>query len=166
LLKKGGGGRWENNFHITRSARRMNHKARRKKIEKVFRESEVLMAIEHLEGEQKMLAEGLDGKIESLGKRFGGLEERFDSLEGRFDRFENKVQEDFKVVKSFLSVATDNLDKITKDIKKIKAELKKINENKIDRIEFESLKTKVQEIEKELKRIVEQQKSNQKLNFA
>lgn len=124
----------------------MEQKTRKKKVKEYFRGTEVGLMIEVFQGDLKIMAESFDAKIES---------------------FKRETRDDFKIVKKFLSKVTDDLDRLTADVKEIKAEFKKFDEDKkIDKAELESLKAKVQEIEKELKRVVEWQKSQRNLNFA
>lgn len=119
---------------------------KKKKVKEYFRGTEVGMMIEVFQDDLKMLAESFDTKIES---------------------FKRETKDDFKIVKKFLSKVTDDLDRLTADVKEIKTELKKIGEDeKVDKAELESLKTKIQGIEKELKRVIEWQKNHRNLNFA
>jgi hypothetical protein len=126
----------------------MKQSARGKKVEEMFRGTQVGLMIEHFEDQLQMLAEDLSGFRKETRERLKELEKN-----------SNKTLE-------YLFAVGDRLDYIETELKQIKAELKKINESNVDKNEFKALKTKIQEIEKELKQIAEWQKNQQKLNFA
>lgn len=119
----------------------MKIEEKKKKVEEYFRGTEVGMMIEVFQDQLKMVAEDLSGFRDETKKRLDKIE---------------KNQE----------VTLEYLYRIDEEISDIKKELKKFEESNVDKDEFELLKTKIGEIEKELKRVVEWQKNQQKLNFA
>ncbi len=117
-------------------------------MKEYFRGTEVGLMIEVFQGDLKMVAENLSGFREETKKRL------------------NELERNQKVTLEYLFKIDDQLNEIERDLKEIKAELKKMDEGKADKKELEFLKTKVLELEKELKRVVKWQKKQQKLNFA
>ena len=115
--------------------------AKEKKVKEYFRGTEVGMMIEVFQDQLKMVAEDLSGFRDETKKRLDKIE---------------KNQE----------VTLEYLYRIDEEISDIKKKLKNIDEGKVDKKELEFLKTKVFEMEKELKRVVEWQKNQQKLACA
>ncbi|MFA6193660.1 MAG: hypothetical protein WC726_02235 [Parcubacteria group bacterium] len=90
------------------------------------------------------------------------LRSQFKVFGESLDGFRKETRERLDKIEKNQEVTLEYLYRIDEEISDIKKELKKFDESRIDKSEFESLKTKIQEIEKELKRVIEWQKSRQK----
>jgi phage shock protein A len=105
------------------------------------------VVLEQLNSQFKVFGEGLAGFRSEVKKRL------------------DKLEENQEVTLEYLFKIDDRLNEIERELRDIKADFKKIDENEIDAKEFESMKVKVAEIEKELKKAIEWQKNCRKLNF-
>jgi predicted nuclease with TOPRIM domain len=103
--------------------------------------------------------------LEQLNSQFKVFGENLAGFRSEVKKRLDKLEENQEVTLEYLFKIDDRLNEIERELRDIKAELEKIDESKIDKRKFQFLKKKVQEIEKELKRVVECQKS-QKLIFA
>jgi hypothetical protein len=126
----------------------MEIEEKKKRVKEYFRATEVGMMIEVLQDQMKMVAEDLSGFRDETKKRL------------------DKIEKNQEVTLEYLFRIDDRLNEIEKELKEIKADMKRIDENNVDKDEFEILKTKIGEIEKELKRVIEWQKEQQKLTCA
>jgi hypothetical protein len=104
----------------------------KKEAEKMFKESHVAVILEDMRDDIKLIAEGLNGTNDRLGR-----------LEGEFHDFKSETRENFRLVFSHFSTIEDELQDI-------KYKLEKMDENKIDKKEFHLLKIRVEKLEKML----------------
>jgi hypothetical protein len=109
----------------------------KKEAEKMFKESHVLVVLEDMRDDIKLIAEGLSGTNERLDQ----TNERLGRLEGEFCDFKSENRENFRLVFNHFSTIEDELQDI-------KSKLEKMDENKIDKKEFDSLKVRVEKLEK------------------
>jgi hypothetical protein len=129
----------------------MKIEEKKKKVkDSLLRESAVGMMIEGFEGHLKLLAESFDAKFGSLEKK---MTERFDEMKVRFDEFDKNQ----KITLKYLFKIDDEI----LDIKKKLEDMEK-NDASCDKAEFGMLKTKIFEMEKEMKKIIIWKKERQK----
>ena len=109
----------------------------------------------------QLLAESFDSKIEGLERNLG---ERFDEIDKNFLESNGRFREIDKNQKITLKY----LLKIDDEILEIKKKLNEIEKNTVgdNAAEFQTLKTKILEMEKEMKEIIAWKDEQQKLNFA
>jgi len=101
-----------------------NKLARKKEIERAFKESHVLLLIEDVREDIKVAFDGITG------------------LRDRFDSFELETRANFKAIFEYLI-------RIEDEIASIKMEVSKIKIGKTDWASFKKLKTRVEKVEKE-----------------
>ena len=74
--------------------------------EKMIKESQVMVVLEDMNDNIKIIAEGLSAtnqNLESVRQELENTNHRLDSFEDRMDRFEKETGENFKMVFSYLS---------------------------------------------------------------
>ena len=94
----------------------------------------------------------LESLAQMIGRGFSAVDQRFDKMDQRFDKMEpdiNEMKTDITVMKSDIFDVKEQLGRIEADIVLIKKQL----DNVVYRHEFESLKNKISEIEKQLHKI-------------
>lgn len=104
--------------------------------------------------------------LEELRSQFKVFGESLDGFRKETRERLDKLEKNQEVTLEYLYRIDDRLNEIEKDLKEIKAKLKTIDENKVDKIELDSLKEKIKEIEKKLKKAVEWRRNQQKLTGA
>lgn len=123
----------------------MTKAQRKKKIDKIFKESEVMILVEDMRGDIKGIADGYD----VLKKNINDLRREFHN---EFDSFRSETRLNFKEIFKRLSSIENKLSEIKEEIKKIKVE-------KADRKDFEWLRSKVLDLEEKIKECQKQQAS-------
>ena len=99
------------------------------KTQKVFSESEVGVLLEHLDGNIKLFAEAMDGRMDSLDGRIDCLDGRMDRLDGCIESLEKEMRQGFGEINGQLKTIFDYLSRIDDELQGIKRELK----NKTDK---------------------------------
>lgn len=120
-----------------------------KKTEKVFKESDVIVIMENMNDNIKLLAEGqmaLNERFDGLENRFDGLESRFDGLEQRFDKLERETKAGFKMI-------MDYLKRIDDEIIGIKSELEDTKKNKVNWDVYSLLEKRVEKAEEQIEKV-------------
>lgn len=131
-----------------------------KKLEKIFKESDVMLLLEHLNDNITIIAEGqsiTDRKVDRISEELSALNEKFlvldgkvfaldgrvSSLQGDFIEFKSETKSNFKTVFEYLS-------RIDDEVEDIKKKLDKMDKNSIKREEFEKLQERVYSLEKQI----------------
>ncbi|HHE45758.1 MAG TPA: hypothetical protein ENL05_00185 [Candidatus Moranbacteria bacterium] len=103
-----------------------------KKVEKVFKESEVILLLENLNDNIQLLAEGQVGLREETNRKIDGLRE--------------EMNEKFSLIMNYLK-------KIDDEIMEIKKELGILKEKKVDWSAYSLLEKRVKKAEDEIERL-------------
>lgn len=106
------------------------------KTEKMFRESDVCVLLEHIDTNVKLLAEGYDSLREEMHESFKNVWGKFDAVDQRFDSLEKEMRDSFKTVFEYLS-------KIDNELADIKARL----ENKADKPDLDAMEKRLSKLE-------------------
>ena len=109
------------------------------KTQKVFSESEVGVLLEHLDGNIKLFAEAMGGRMDCL-------DGRMDCLDGRIESLEKEMRQGFGEINGQLKTIFDYLLRIDDELQGIKRELK----NKTDKKDFTILESRVSRLESDL----------------
>ena len=113
-----------------------------KKTEKIFKESDVVVIMENMNDNIKLLAEGQM----ALNERFDGLENRFDGLENRFDKLERETKAGFSMI-------MDYLKRIDEEVIGIKSELESTREEKVNWDAYSLLEKRVEKAEEQIEKV-------------
>ena len=115
-----------------------------KKQEKIFKESDVVILLENVNDNIKILAEGQAG----LDQRMGGLDQKMDGLEKnlsqRIDGLEQEMRDSFKSILQYLS-------RIEDEIMEIKEEIRGLREKKLDKERFFVLENQFKVMRKDIR---------------
>jgi len=149
-----------------------------KKVEAVFKESHVIILLEDMRDDIKLIAEGVSGlreemdrrfeevnkKFEQIDRRFEQIDRRFEQIDRRFEQIDRRFEQsdaNFKAIFKYQSGFSDEVhgrfnqidkrfDQLDSELAEIKEELKKIDKNKVDVKRFNLLEKRVIKLERKL----------------
>ena len=142
-----------------------------KKVEAVFKESHVIILLEDMRDDIKLIAEGVSGlreemdrRFEEVNKKFEQIDRRFEQMDRRFEQMDERFEQsdaNFKAIFKYQSGFSDEVhgrfnqidkrfDQLDSELAEIKEELKKIDKNKVDVKRFNLLEKRVIKLERKL----------------
>lgn len=129
----------------------MKQKKSNEKREKVFKESHVLVMLENMRDDIKLLAEGQMGihdKLDAIDGRFEQFDGKFEQIDGRFDEIDRKLEEN----KSEHKTIMEYLSRLEDEMMDIKERLESIEKNKADKSDYDFLKRKMEVLERQMEK--------------
>lgn len=157
------------------------NQSQEKSAQKAFAESDVIVILEDMRGDIRLIAEGQSGlrkemndKFEKVNEEIGDLrtemrskfskiDNQFSKINGKFSKIDNQFSEinsQFKTVFEYLSRVEDELSEIKADIAEMKMDIKELKENSVSKSVFVALEDNVMGMKKELKQLKGLTKSN------
>ena len=135
-----------------------------KKVEAVFKESHVIILLEDMRDDIKLIAEGVSGLREEMDRRFEEVNKKFEQIDRRFEQIDRRFEQsdaNFKAIFKYQSGFSDEVhgrfnqidkrfDQLDSELAEIKEELKKIDKNKVDVKRFNLLEKRVIKLERKL----------------